>query len=92
MDFNNEKILVIFFIKYPYKIYFLRAHRLAPSCCFFEEDLSIASLLPGTAGRYLVTDKRKKIVYIYISYKVFKVNPYLKYFGRCLLQSLYKNK
>ena len=28
-------------------------------------------------------------VYIYI-HKVFKVNPYLKYFGRCLLQSLYK--
>ena len=25
-------------------------------------------------------------LYVYI-YKVFKVNPYLKYFGRCLLQS-----
>ena len=30
-------------------------------------------------------------IYIYICIcKVFKVNPYLKYFGRCLLQSLYK--
>ena len=29
------------------------------------------------------------VIYIYI-YKVFKVNPYLKYFGRCLHQFLYK--
>ena len=27
-------------------------------------------------------------IYIYITKYVFKVNPYLKYFGRCLLQSL----
>ena len=27
-------------------------------------------------------------IYIYVyKYKVFKVSPYLKYFGRCLLQS-----
>lgn len=65
MNFYYEKrlILAIFFVNtlaQKYDLFLMSKRTSSLSCCFFVGNLSIAPLLPGNGGRYLVTDKRKK--------------------------------